>query len=240
MTRYASRTDRLAGLGSERWAVHQRAIVRQSAGDEIVMLSIGERDTPTPAAIVDAAIDSLRRGRIHYSVGKGEPVFLEAVARRYSTRLGRRIGAEQVIVMPGAHTALYAVCHAVLDEGDHRLVPEPYYAAYDGIFTSTGAVVVPVPLLPEEFHLQVEALNHAVTSRTRALVLNNPHNPTGSVLAPGRVAEIAEFCERNDLWLISDEVCEDLVYQGAFESPLLSPNMRAGSSQFPAFQSRIR
>ena len=222
MNHYSSLTNRLAGLGSNRWAVHERAVARRAAGDEIVMLSIGEPDTPTPSPIVEAAVDSLRKGRTRYSASQGEPTFLESVARRYSSRIGRTVTPDQLIFMPGSHTALYAVCHAVLDPGDALLVPEPYYAAYDAIFASTGADILLVPLDPEEdFHVQMDALEAAVTPASRALVLNNPHNPTGAVLEPGRVKEIAEFCRRHGLWLISDEVYEDLVYEGTFLSPLM-------------------
>lgn len=217
---YSSLTERLRGLGSQRWEIHLRAVQRRSAGDDIVMLSIGEPDSPTPPAIVDAAVASLRAGRTHYSPSQGEPGVLEAIAHRYATRAGRPVSAAQAIFMPGSHTALYAVCHAVLDAGDDLLVPEPYYAAYDAIFRSTRATVVPVALRPEErFHVQMDVLESVITPTARALILNNPHNPTGAVLSPKRVRQIAEFCRDRDLWLISDEVYEDLVYEGRFASP---------------------
>ncbi len=217
--RYSSLTDRLSGLGSDRWAVHNRAVEREYAGDSILMLSIGEPDTPTPPTIVEVAIEGLRSGRTKYSSAQGEPVLLDALAQRYTRRSGREISPSQAIFMPGSHTALYAICHAILEKGDDLLVPEPYYAAYDAIFESTGARVVPLPLRPEEqFHLQMEALEEAYTPETRALVLNNPHNPTGAVLDPDSVRRVAEFCRDRRIWLISDEVYEDLVYDGTFVS----------------------
>ena len=218
--RYSSLTERLSGLGAARWHVHQRAVDRQAAGDDIVMLSIGEPDSPTPPAIVDVAVASLRAGRTHYAASQGEPEVLAAIAHRYSIRAGREVMASQAIFMPGTHAALYAACQAVLDVGDELLVPEPYYAAYDAIFQSTEATVVPVALRPEQrFHLQMETLESAMTPAVKALVLNNPHNPTGAVLTPERVRQIAQFCHERDLWLISDEVYEDLVYSGTFASP---------------------
>ena len=125
-----------------------------------------------------------------------------------------------MIFTPGSHTALYLVCQALLEVGDDLLLPEPYYAAYDPVFTATGARVVHVVLRPEDqFHVQLANLEAALTPSSKALVLNNPHNPTGSVLTPQRVREVAEFCRDHGLWLISDEVYEDLVYEGTFASP---------------------
>lgn len=223
MSKYSKLTDRLSGLGSGRWAIHQKAMARLADGDDIVMLSIGEPDTATPSGIIEAAHDAMRAGRTKYSASRGERDFVDAVAERYTERLGRPIEPGRVIFMPGSHTALYAVCHAILDPEDELLVPEPFYAAYESIFVSTGATIVTVPLLPENgFHLQMEALEAAVTDHTKAMILNNPHNPTGAVLGPDRTAEIAAFAVRNDVWILSDEVYEDLVYDGEFASPLLS------------------
>ena len=104
--------------------------------------------------------------------------------------------------------------------GDDVLLPEPYYTAYGPIVASTGADAVYVPLHPEdEFHLTLDALEAKLTPRSKALLLNNPHNPTGSVLTPQRVEEIARFCRHHGLWLVSDEVYEHLVYEGSFKSP---------------------
>jgi arginine:pyruvate transaminase len=135
--------------------------------------------------------------------------------------LGYEVTPDNVIFMPGSHTALYFVCYAVLNPGDELLVPEPYYAAYEAIFASTGATVVPLPLDPADgFHLQMDVVEQSTTTSARAMILNNPHNPTGAVLAPERVDAITQFCVERDIWLISDEVYEDLVYEGVFRSPL--------------------
>ncbi len=218
--RYSSLTEELKGLGTGRWAVHAHAHERRRAGDDIVMLSIGEPHIPTPAAIVDKAAASLRSGRTKYAIGRGEPDLLATLADRYSRRSGRVVTSNQVTFFPGSHTALYALCQALLEAGDEILVPDPFYASYEGIIKASRASIVTVPLRPERgFHLEVEALEKALTPRSRVLLLNNPHNPTGAVLAPERVREVAEFCERNDLWLISDEAYEHLIYDGTFASP---------------------
>jgi arginine:pyruvate transaminase len=218
--RYSSLTEELKGLGTGRWAVHARAHNRRRAGEDIVMLSIGEPHIPTPAAIVDKAAESLRSGRTKYAIGRGEPDLLATLAARYTERSGRTITSNQVTFFPGSHTALYALCQTLLEAGDEILVPDPFYASYEGIIKASRASIVYVPLRPESgFHLEVPALERAITPRTQVLLLNNPHNPTGAVLTPQRVREVAEFCRRHDLWLISDEAYEHLIYEGTFASP---------------------
>ncbi len=216
---FSTLTEQLMGLGTGRWAIHHRADQKLRAGEEVVMLSIGEPQLGTPAGIVDTAIESLRTGRTKYAIGRGEPALLEVIADRYTKRSGRHIGTDQVTFFPGSHTALYALCQTLLETGDHILVPDPFYAAYEGIIRASRAEMIPVPLRPENrFHLEIDALEKALTPQSRVLILNNPHNPTGSVLSPSRVREVAEFCRRHDLWLISDEAYEQHVYEGEFVS----------------------
>lgn len=218
--RFAARTDRLAGLGSDRWAVHHRALDRVAAGDRIILLSIGEPDTDTPTAVVESAIASLRAGRTHYSRSQGEPALLAALALKYTRRAGRVVSPDQVIFMPGAHTALYGVCQAVLDPGDVVVVADPTYAAYDAILASTGAEIARVPLDPDAgFQLDVQAVAAAAGPEARMVVLNSPHNPTGAVFEPDRIEALAELCREREMWLVSDEVYESLVFDGTFRSP---------------------
>ena len=217
---YSQLPDRLGGIGRALWAVHYEASRRRAQGDDIIMLSIGEPDMPTPPAIVEAAERSLRAGRTHYSPAEGEPEVLQALADSYTKRTGRLIEPSQLMFTPGTHTALYLVCQTLLDAGDDLLVPEPFYAAYTPVVSVTGANVVPVPLRAEEgFRLRPDDLAAKITPKTKALLLNNPHNPTGAVLSPGAVEEITRICHENGTWVISDEVYEHLVYRGTFSSP---------------------
>ena len=225
---FASLTDKLMGLGTGRWALHHRAVQRAREGADIVFLSIGEPRINTPQAIVDTAVESLRSGRTKYAIGRGEPHLLEVLAERYSKRSGRDIGTDQVTFFPGSHTALYALCQTLLEAGDHIMVPEPFYAAYEGIIRASRAEIDFVPLRPDtHFHLQVEDLEAAVRPESKVLLLNNPNNPTGAVLAPEVVREVAEFCARHDLWLISDEAYEHHIYNGEFLSPFDLPEHAA-------------
>lgn len=221
---FSSLTDRLLGLGTGRWALHHRAVQRTREGADIVYLSIGEPRIHTPEPIVETAVASLRAGRTKYAIGRGEPELLEVLANRYAKRSGREIGTDQVTFFPGSHTALYALCQALLEAGDHILVPEPFYAAYEGIIRASRAEIDFVPLRPEtHFHLQIEDLEAALRPESKALLLNNPNNPTGAVLAPDVVLDVADFCARHDLWLISDEAYEHHIYAGEFLSPFDVP-----------------
>ena len=211
---------RLDQLGASRWAVHYRAMMRRAAGEDVLILSIGEPDTATPPDIVDEAVAAMRSGRTHYSSAEGEPAFLEALTKVYSNRTGRDITTDQAIFTPGAHTAMYLVCQTILGPGDDLLLPEPYYAAYAPIIAITGARAVPVPLDPANgFHLRGSDLENVNLGGAKALLLNNPHNPTGAVLSESEVRDVAELCAEHGIWIVADEVYEHLVYDGEFASP---------------------
>jgi len=216
----ASITNRLAALGSERWAVHFDARKRVAAGEDIIELTIGEPDIPTPTHLIDVADRSMRAGRTGYSGGKGEPEFLKAVADKYATRSGRAITRDNVISFPGTQAAVSMAMLALVESGDAVLVPDPFYATYEGVVRATGADFVTVPMSIENgFRLTVEQLEASHVPNARVLLLNSPHNPTGSVLEADEIAAIGEFCIRHNIWIISDEVYESLIYRRTFASP---------------------
>ena len=223
--RYAAVTQRLAGLGGAKWAVHAHARQMAAEGHDIIELTIGEPDVPTPAALIEIAAAAMADGRTGYSNGRGEPALTQALATRYSARRGRFIGADQVMCFPGTQTTLYAVLTAVLGRGDEVLVGDPMYATYAGIIAATGATMVPVPLHAEHgFLMQASDVIARLTAQSRVLFLNTPHNPTGAVLARADIAALAELAVAHDLWILCDEVYEEMVFEGtAFASPLDDP-----------------
>lgn len=220
--RYASVTDRLAGLGGAKWAVHARARALKAAGEAVIELTIGEPDVPTPEPFMAAAARSMLAGRTGYSNGRGEPGVVAALAARYSARRGRPIGPEQVMCLPGTQTTLYAILRTLAEAGDEVLLGDPMYATYEGLIAQTGARMVPVPLRPEHgFRMQAADASARITPRTRVLFLNTPHNPTGAVLRPDEIRALGDLARAHDLWIVSDEVYEDLVFPGIpFTSPL--------------------
>ena len=223
--RYASITRRLEGLGADKWALHFAALARLEAGEKVLMLSVGEPDFPTPLAVAATAIRGIEQGRTRYSSGRGEANVLAAIAARYARRTGREISTEQVIFMPGTQSALFAAMMALAEAGDEVIVPEPFYVTYDGIVAATGARQVPVATRPETgFHLTAADLRQAITRHSRVLLLNSPSNPSGAVLSAEEIAGIGAVCAEHDLWIVSDEIYETLVFGDvAFASPFDDP-----------------
>jgi arginine:pyruvate transaminase len=225
--RYAPVTERLAGLGGAKWAVHERARVLQREGRDVILLTLGEADLPTPPALIGAAHQAMRAGRTGYSSGRGEPALLHALERRYSARTGQPFGPERFLCFPGTQTALFAVLLGVAEPGAEVLVGDPMYAIYEGLIRATGAEMVPVPLCPEAgFRMQPSDLAARITARSRAILLNTPHNPTGAVLRGSEIAAIGDLARSHDLWIITDEVYEELIHGGTtFTSPASMPEL---------------
>lgn len=223
--RYASITERLHGLGGAKWQVHARAREMKAAGHKVIELTIGEPDVPTPPELIATAARAMDAGRTGYSNGQGEPGLLRALAARYSARRGRHIGPEQVMCFPGTQTTLFAVLMALVQSGDEVLIGDPMYATYEGLIAATGARMVPVPLHPEHgFRMQAKDIAARITPASRVIFLNTPHNPTGAVLTPDEIAAIGRLAVEHDLWILSDEVYEDMVFAGtSFASPLDDP-----------------
>lgn len=220
-------TERLSDLGGAKWAVHFRGRALKAAGKPVIELTIGEPDVPTPDTVIAATVDALTRGRTGYSNGRGEPNLLEALAARYSARRGRRFETDQFLCLPGTQTALYLALMALVEAGDEVLVGDPMYATYEGVIRASGATVAPVPLRPEAgFKLQAEDLLARLTPRSRLLFLNSPHNPSGAVLDRDDIARLGQVAKDHGLWILSDEVYEDLVFPGVdFASPLDLPEL---------------
>lgn len=220
----ASIADRLAALGSERWALHFETRRRIKAGEDIIELTIGEPDIPTPTHLIDVADAAMRNGRTRYSGGKGEPAMLAAVAKKYAARSGRDITEKNVLAVPGTQAALSLAAMTLVETGDAMLVPDPYYATYEGVVRATGAEFVPIPMdAGNGFHLSADQLEAAVTPNAKVLLLNSPHNPTGAVLSDDEITAIARVCKKHNLWILSDEVYEQLIYRGSFASAFDQP-----------------
>ncbi|NOC91742.1 MULTISPECIES: pyridoxal phosphate-dependent aminotransferase [unclassified Ruegeria] len=220
-------TERLAGLGGAKWGVHLKARDLIKAGADIVEMTIGEPDVPVPDALVEATVASLRAQRTGYSNGRGEAGLLDALAARYSASRGRAFEPGNFLCFPGTQTALFAAMAGVAEAGDEVLVGDPMYATYEGVVCASGAEMVPVPLRPEKgFRMQAADIAARITPRSRAILLTTPHNPTGAILTAADIAEIGQLAIARDLWIISDEVYEELIFDGArFVSPLADPEL---------------
>jgi len=222
---YAAVTTRLAGLGSDKWVLSAAATARRRAGQEVINLTIGEPDVPTPDSLIETATAAMAAGRTGYSNGRGEPELLDALSRRYAGLAGRPIGTDRFLCLPGTQTSLYLAFMAICEPGCEVIVGDPMYATYEGLIRASGAVPVPVQLSPDHgFRLQAADIAARITPATRAILLNTPHNPTGAILRPDDLDTICALAADHDLWVISDEVYGDLTHGDAvFTSALANP-----------------
>lgn len=191
-----------------------------------INLGQGFPDAPGPRALLEAAARAVLDGPNQYPPSRGLPALRSAVARHYGRHQGLDLTEAGVLVTSGATEAIAAALLAVVRPGDGVVVIEPAYDAYGPLVRRGGGVVQPVRLAPPDWRITEAALEAAITLETRALILNNPHNPTGRVFDADEVAAVAAVCVRHDLIAVSDEVWEHVVFDGRpFASLLAQPGM---------------
>lgn len=211
--RYSPFVDRIAGRGAGAWAVHMEALQLRAAGQDPILLTVGDPDQGPPEAVIEATIQGLKAGHTGYAPIVGLPELRAAIAARVQSRSGKPCTPENVVVVPGTQGGLYTALQCIAGPGDEVIVPEPMYATYEAVVGASGATMVNVPLRPEtDFHLDLDALARAITPKTRVIWITSPHNPTGAVMTRDEVEAVARLCRQHDLWLVSDEVYEDLTF----------------------------
>ncbi len=222
--RFAERMGRLTTAASFDMLARGRALEAQ--GRSIVHLGIGEPDFDTPGFIRKAADAALAAGWTHYGPAAGLPEFRQLIAATWRARRGIACEAANVVVTPGAKPVLFFAMLATLEAGDEVLIPSPAFPTYASVAEFLGARVVPVPLVAARgFDIDLAALRARLTPRSRMLVLNSPHNPTGGVLPPASLAAIAELARQHDLLVVSDEIYSGMVYEGESPSIATLPGM---------------
>ena len=189
------------------------------ADPEAIHLEVGEPDFPTPEHVVEAAHEAARIGLTRYAPNAGLPELREALAEKVTRRNGYGTRPEQVVVTQGGIQALYLALRALLEPGEEVLLPDPAWPNYRMIAHLLGARVLSYPLVAEgDFLPRLEDLERLVTPRTRAILVNSPSNPLGTVV-PGELMEkLLAFARRHDLWFVSDEVYDEVVFDDAFVS----------------------
>jgi aminotransferase len=185
--------------------------------DDVILLGRGDPDLPTPPHIVEAAKEAIDRGVQTSSDPAGLPELRDAIARKLWRDNGVRVEAERgVVVTTGGQEALYLLVQAILKPGDEVLVPDPRYSSYDVAIQMAGGVMVSVPTHERDnFDLDPAEVESRITDRTRALLLITPGNPTAGVVSPENIRELARIAQRHDIMVISDEIYEKLLYDGA-------------------------
>lgn len=190
-------------------------LVHRSSGVELVYpLHVGDTYLePLPDARAEAQI-SAERPRLHnYAPVQGEPTLLEAIREKVARRSGVQLDIANIQVMAGATAAMGVICNALIEPGEEVIIPSPFWPLIRGTVRGRGATAVEVPLftrLDEPGFDPVAAIEAAITPRTAAIYINTPHNPTGNLLPPSLLTEIARLAEHHELWIIADEVYEDV------------------------------
>src|SRR3989441_899659 len=217
---------RLDTLGTEQaYLVLAAARRLEAAGHKVVHLEIGEPDMPTPPHVVEAGVRALRDGLTRYALAAGVPELRDAIARSLALR-GVQATAENVLVTPGAKPALFSAALALIAPADEVLCPAPGFPIYESVVRFAGGRPVYYPLdETRQFAPHVAAIAERITPRTRGLILNLPHNPTGGVATPEELAALAALAQRHDLWVISDEVYGPIRYDGQYDSIAALPGM---------------
>jgi aspartate/methionine/tyrosine aminotransferase len=198
----------------------------EAQGRSIIHLGIGEPDFDTPAFIREAAKTALDQGFTHYGPAPGLPEFRKTIADTWRARRGIPAEAKHVVVCPGAKPVLFFAMLALLEPGDEIIIPSPAFPNYGSMAQFAGGKVVSTPLVPERgFDLDVDALRARINERTRAIILNSPHNPTGGVLSDASLHAVRELVLKHDLTVIADDIYADMLYEGTFTSFASLPDM---------------
>lgn len=213
-------------------AMAARAGAMKAAGVDVIDLSVGEPDFPTPEHICRAGEEAIAAGKTKYTPAAGIPALREAVAADYARRSGLEVTPAQVIVSNGAKHSLHNLFTALLNEGDEVIVPTPYWVSYAELIKLAGARPVLVETtIEDDFKLQPAAFEAAVTPQTRMLLLCSPSNPTGVVYTRTELEALADIAIAADLAVVSDEIYDQLVFDGreSVSFPTLRPGLAARS-----------
>lgn len=208
-------------------AMAARAGGMKAAGIDVIDLSVGEPDFPTPEHVCRAGAEAIAAGFTKYTPAAGIPALRKAVAEDYTRRSGLAVTPAQVVISNGAKHALHNVFTTLLDDGDEVIVPAPYWVSYaELVKLSGGRPVLVETAIEDDFKLRPEALRQAITPNTRMLLVCSPSNPTGVVYAPDELAALADVAIEADLAVVADEIYDQLVFDGR-TSPSF-PTLRPG------------
>jgi aspartate aminotransferase len=220
----AERMDRIGVEGAFNVLVKARALEAQ--GHDIIHLEIGEPDFPTPRHIVEAAKQALDDGWTHYGPPQGLPELREAIASYVSRTRGIRVGPEHVCVVPGGKPIIFFPMMALLEPGDEVIYPNPGFPIYESMINFLGAKPVPIPLVEERgFSFDLNLLRDRLSAKTKMLILNSPHNPTGGMIPAADIRAIAEMVRDRDLIVLADEIYSRIYFEEAPLSITTLPSM---------------
>jgi aspartate aminotransferase len=197
-------------------AIAAKAKALKAEGIDVCSFSAGEPDFDTPAHIKAAAVKALEEGKTKYGAAAGEPKLREAIAHKLKIDNGLDYKSENVIVTNGGKHSLYNLIVALIDPGDEVIIPAPYWLSYPEMVTLVGGVPVIVPTdATTGYKITPEQLRKAITPKTKLFILNSPSNPTGMVYTPDEIKALAQVVVDADIFVVSDEIYEKILYDGA-------------------------
>jgi aspartate aminotransferase len=207
---------RMARIGVESaFEVLVKARALEAQGKSIIHLEIGEPDFPTPRNVVEAGKKALDEGWTKYGPTQGLPELRQSIARYVSRTRGIKVGPQNVCVVPGGKPIMYFTIIALLEEGDEAIYPDPGFPIYESMIRFQGAKPVPIPLRESRgFSLDLNELRDRLTERTKLVVLNSPHNPTGGIIPAEDIQQIAAMLRERDIMVLSDEIYARIIYDG--------------------------
>lgn len=220
--------DRMRDLSSEMaFEVLAKAKDLEAQGRDIVHLEIGEPDFDTPAHIIEAGIKAIKEGYTHYGPTAGLPDLRAAIAKNVKETRAIEIDPGRVLVTPGGKPIIFFTALALVQPGDEIMYPDPGFPIYESMIRFLGARPVSIRLSKEEgCHLDLEDLESKISRRTKMIIINSPHNPTGSVMSRQEVTNLAGIIKtREDIYVLSDEIYKDILYGGKHFSIAAIPGM---------------
>lgn len=223
-----SLAGRMGRLGTETaFSVLAKAKALEAQGREIIHLEIGEPDFDTADHIVEAGCRALRNGQTHYTPTAGIPELRETIAADVARSRRIEVSPEQVVVTPGGKPIMFFAILALVEEGDEVLLPNPAFPIYESMVNFVGGRPAFVPLRQEnDFRFDLDEFRAGISDRTKMVILNSPANPTGGVLTPEDMAGLAEILgERPDIFVLSDEIYSQLLYDSPFTSIASEPGL---------------
>ena len=228
-TQYELRlADRTSRLGTETaFEVLEKARALEREGKSIIHLEIGEPDFATPGNVIEAAVKALHEGWTHYGPSGGLPELRQAIAEEVSRSRRVRVEANEVVVVPGGKPIIFFPLLALAQAGDEVIYPNPGFPIYESVIRYVGARPVPIRLHEErDFRLDVDELAALISDRTKLIILNSPHNPTGGVLDRNDLREIAAAIGDRNVFVLSDEIYSRLIFEGQHYSILSEPGFQ--------------
>lgn len=219
---------RMSRLGTETaFEVLNKARALERQGRIIIHLEIGEPDFDTPANIVEAGVNALRSGWTHYGPAAGLPELRQTIAEYVSRTRGVKVAGEEVVVVPGGKPIIFFTILALVDEGDEVIYPNPGFPIYESMINYVGGRAVPIQLREErDFSVDVNELAALISDRTKAIILNSPHNPTGGVMPRRDVEQVARVIGDRNIFVLSDEIYSRLLFEGEHFSIMSAPGMQ--------------